>query len=174
MNFYNYIKEENNILSELLSSNDISVFIKKWKNKLTSYGVTEFDLSVHGFERLNHKRNNPPISIEDLDFVLNGFLRKMGSQFKKDVENVKNNTAKKRGFNKKEIPPNNLEFTIKSASKKINFVFVLKQDFKKKGTAIVLPITMLRKKKFKTTKGEEIIVEKKSIRKSWGILYNFR
>lgn len=148
-------------LNERVENSEVASFIRKWKGKLKSYGVTEFDLSVHSFERLNHKRNNPPISVDDLSFVLDGFLRKMGPQFKKDVENVKNNTAKKRGLNKKDIPPNNLEFTVKSNSKKVNFVFVLKQDFKQKGTAIVLPVTMLRKKGFKTTKGEEVIVERR-------------
>lgn len=154
MRFLNYLKEE-------ITDSDITDFIKKWKSRLASFGITEFDISTHGFKRMNHKRNNPPISTEDLSFVLDGFLRKMGAQFKKDVENVKNNTAKKRGKNKQDIPPNNLEFTVKSASKKINLVFVLKQDFKKKGTAIILPMTMMRKKNFKTTKGEEVIVERR-------------
>lgn len=173
MKFYKYLKEhspyvgcepnEQHLLQEEISNEEMKDFIKRWKNKLKSYGVTEFDLSIHSFIRLNHKRNDPPISIEDLDFVLNGFLKKMGTQFKKDVENVKKNIAKKRGLRKQDIPHNNLEFTVKSASKKVNFVFVLKQDRKTKGTAIVLPITMMRKKTFKVNKGEEVIVERRML-----------
>jgi hypothetical protein len=160
MKFYNYINEKT---TEGIGDSEIRDFIKRWKMKLSRYGVTEFDLSIHGFKRLNHERNNPPILIDDLDFVLEAFLKKMGSQFKDDVQNVRNNTAKKRGLNKKQIPPNNLEFTVKSKSKKVNFVFVLKQDFNKKGTAIVLPMTMMRKKSFKVIKGEEVIVERRML-----------
>lgn len=159
MRLYKYLNEREDL--KKISDQEIQDFIKRWKSKLKSYGVTEFDLSTHGFKRMNHERNSPPISVDDLDFVLEGFLRKMGSQFKKDVENVKKNIAKKRGINKQDIPPNNLEFTVKSASKKVNLAFVLKQDRNQKGTAIVLPITMMRKKAFKTIKGEEIIVERR-------------
>jgi hypothetical protein len=156
MRFKQYLTEE-------ITDAEIRDFIKRWKMKLSTYGVTEFDLSIHGFKRLNHERNKPPISVDDLDFVLEGFLKKVGNQFREDVVNVKNNTAKKRGFNKKQIPPNNLEFTVKSKSTKVNFVFVLKQDRHTKNTAIVLPMTIMRKKVFKTTKGEEVIVERRML-----------
>ena len=156
---------EQHELSEMetvVTNQDVAKFISKWKGRFKGYGVTEFDLSDHFLlDRLRDKRNNPPISTDELDFVLSGFLRKMGTQFKKDVENVKNHTAKRRGFNKKAIPENELEFTVSSKSTKVNFVFVLKQDFHQKGTAIVLPMTVMRKKKFKVTKGEEVIVERR-------------
>lgn len=156
MKFKQYLNEE-------ITDSEIKDLISKWKSKLGRYGITNVDLSTHSFKRLNHERNTPPISVEDLDFTLDGFLRKMGSQFKKDIDNVKNHTARKRGIHKEKIPDNNLEFTVKSNKTKTNLVFVLKQDFKKKGTAMVLPITMMRKKNFKTTKGEEIIVERREI-----------
>lgn len=156
MKFLNYLKEE-------ITEAEIADFIKRWKSKFAKYGVTEFELSTHGFKRLNHKRNNPPIDISDLDYLFDAFLKKQRNQFKIDVEKIKNNTAKKRGKNKQDIPPNNLEFTVKSKSKKVNLVFVLKQDKKTKGTAIILPMTMMRKKTFHTTKGEEIIVESREI-----------
>lgn len=154
MRFKKYLTEE-------ISDSEIRNFISRWKFKLKSYGVTEFDLSIHSFKRLNHERNNPPISIDDLDFVLENFLKKIGNQFRNDVNDVRNNTAKRRGINKKQIPPNNIEYTVKSNSKKINLAFVLKQDRNTKNTAIVLPITMIRKNGFKTIKGEEVIVERK-------------
>lgn len=150
----------------VLTNQSVADFINRWKGRFRAYGVTEFDLSDHFLlERLRDKRNNPPISIEEMDFVLEGFLRKMGSQFKRDVENVKNHTAKRRGKNKKELKENELEFTVSSRSTKINFVFVLKQDFHQKGTAIILPITIMRKKNFRVTKGEEVIVERRVL--SW-------
>lgn len=161
------IKQQRKLLEDTIVTNqNIEEFINKWKKRFKLYGVTEFDLSKHFLsERLRHKRNKPPISVEEIDFILEGFLRKMGSQFRRDVENVKNHTSKKRGKNKKDIKENELEFAISSRSTKINFVFVLKQDFHKKGTAIILPITILRKKNFRVTKGEEVIVERRVL--SW-------
>ncbi|MFW9969929.1 MAG: hypothetical protein ACFFDF_06985, partial [Candidatus Odinarchaeota archaeon] len=143
---------------------EIKSFEARWLNKLKSYGLTHFEFSRHVDKlRLNDPRNTPPIEIEELDFVLDGFLKKMGSQLKTDIEKVKNNVAKRRGKNKNDIPPNNLEFTVKSNSKKINFTFALKQNFKTKGTAVIVPITIMRKKGWKTIKGEEIIVERREI-----------
>ena len=157
MRFKNYINEE-------ITSQEAQSFIDNWKSKLKKFGVTEFSLSNHFLrDRLNHPRNKPPISIEEIDFILDGFFKKMGSQFKKDVEDVKNHVAKKRGFNKKEIPENELEFAITSQSTKIKFAFVLKQDFNKKGTAVVLPITIIRHPNFKITKGEQVMVERRKI-----------
>jgi len=83
----------------------------------------------------------------------------MGNQFKDDVSNVKNHTAKRRGINKKQIPENEFEYAVSSNSTQVNFVFVLKQDYHKKGTAIVLPMTIIRKKGFKITKGIHVMVE---------------
>ncbi len=157
MRFQNYLNEE-------ITNPDIKDFESRWKAKLAPFGITNFEFSKHsGKLKLNHDRNKPLVDIEELDYVMNGFIRKMGSQLKKDVVNVKNNTAKKRGIKKQEIPPNNLEFTVKSASNKVNFVFVLKQDRKTKGTAMILPITMMRKKNFKIKKGEEVMVERREI-----------
>lgn len=139
-------------------------FINRWKSKLKSYGVTEVEFSNHFLlDRLNHARNIPSISVKEMDFVLEGFLRKMGSQFKKDVENIKNHTAKRRGVNKKQLKENELEFAVTSNSTNIKFVFVLKQDFHKKGTAVVLPITIIRKKQFKVIKGEQVMVERREL-----------
>jgi hypothetical protein len=144
----------------LITQAEVADFNNRWKSKLKAYGVTEFALSTHfNANRLNHKRNVPPLTIKELDFVLEGFLNKVGIQFKKDVENVKNHTAKRRGVNKNQIPENELEFAITSNSTHVKFVFVLKQDWHKKGTAIVLPMTIIRKKKFRVIKGEQVIVE---------------
>ena len=150
------------LVTEQVTKPEVDEFIFKWKQRFGQYGVTEFELSNHFLlDRLNHPRNNPPISIEEMDFVLEGFLRKVGQQFRKDVENVKNHTAKRRGINKKQIPENELEFAVTSTSTHIKFVFVLKQDFHKKGTAVVLPMTIIRKKKFKVIKGEQVVVERR-------------
>jgi len=157
MRFCKYLTEE-------ITNSDIKEFENRWKAKLKPFGLTNFEFSKHsGKLKLNHDRNKPLVDIEELDFVLDGFIKKMGSQLRKDIENVKNNTAKKRGFKKQDIPPNNLEFTVRSASSKVNFVFVLKQDRKTKGTAMILPMTMMRKKNFKLKKGEEVMVERREI-----------
>ena len=157
------IKETNeDIEKKYVTAEEVKDWITRWKSKLKSYGVTEFDVSNHFLlDRLNHSRNNPPISVKEMDFVLDGFLRKVGSQFKKDVEAVKNHTAKRRGINKKDLKENELEFAVTSISTDIKFVFVLKQDFHKKGTAIVLPVTIIRKKQFRVTKGEQVVVERR-------------
>ena len=147
-------------LRELVTIDVAKDFINRWKAKLKTYGVTEFDLSNHFLlDRLNDKRNTPLISVDELDLVLSGFLRQMGNQFKDDVNNVKNHTAKRRGINKNQIPENEFEYAVSSNSTKVNFVFVLKQDYHKKGTAIVLPMTIIRKKGFKITKGIHVMVE---------------
>ena len=70
-----------------ISHGDAKEFEKRWLSKLKPFGLTAFELSTHfGVERLNHKRNNPPLTIKELDFVLDGFIKKMGSQFKKDID----------------------------------------------------------------------------------------
>lgn len=139
-------------------------FEQRAKSKLKGYGITAFEFSKHvGLDRLHHKRNNPPLEIKELDFVLDGFLRKMGSQFKQDVQKVKDHTLKPRGLKKKELNFNELEFSVTSSSSNVNFTFVLKQDRKKKGTAILLPITVIRKKGFVNNKGEHYIVERRII-----------
>lgn len=158
------LTKQHTSLLEYVDKQGAKDFINRWKNKLKSYGLTEAEFSDHFIiDRLNHKRNNPPITTDELDFLMNGFIKKMGSQFKKDIENVKNHTAKKRGFNKKELNDNEIEYTVSSNSNNINFAFVLKQNFKKKGTAVIVPITILRKKKFRLLKGEQVIVERREL-----------
>ena len=154
MRLQQYLKE---FEKRFITREEAHDFISKWKNKLKNFGVTEFEFSKHfGVDRLNHPRNNPPLAIEELDFMLSGFLQKVGTQFKKDVENVRNHTARRRGLNKKNIPENELEFAIWSKSHKIKFAFVLKQDRHQKGTAIILPLTIIRHKTFKHTQGEAV------------------
>lgn len=151
-------------LKEFVTDEEAQDFIDRWKTKLKIYGVTDFKLSKHFLlDRLNHSRNNPPISVEEMDFIMNGFIQKMSQQFRKDTENVKNHTAKRRGINKKEIPENELEFAVTSQSTKIKFVFALKQDHHKKGTAIVLPVTIIRHPQFRITKGEQVMVERRRL-----------
>jgi len=147
-------------LTELVTNTEVDNFISRWKKIFASYGVNEFELSNHFlYDRLNDKRNNPPITIDEMNLVLNGFLKKMGKQFRVDIESVKNHVAKPRGKNKKDIPFNNLEFAVTSSSTKIKFVFVLKQNFNQKGTAVIVPMTIIRDKTFKIPKGEQIMVE---------------
>jgi len=139
-------------------------FEKRALNKLKVYGITAFEFSKHvGLDRLHHKRNQPPLEIQELDGIIDGFLSKMGSQFKQDIEKVKAHILKPRGVNKKELNFNELEFSVTSTKTKVNFTFVLKQDRKKKGTAILLPITVIRKKGFRNIKGEHYIVERRII-----------
>jgi hypothetical protein len=153
-----------NYLMERIEKSEAQEFVNRWKNKLKGIGLTHVEFSTHFIEdRLNDKRNNPPIEIEELDSIMDGFMRKFGSQFIKDIENVANHTAKKRGFNKKAIPNNEYEFTVTSTSSKVNLVFVLKQDRNKKGTAMILPMTIQRKKNWKVTKGDHIIVERRQL-----------
>lgn len=151
-------------LNEQVEKAEVDKFASKWKSKLAPYGVTNFEVSTHWIkDSLNNSRNNPPISIEELDFILNMFLKKMGSQFKTDVENIKNHTAKKRGLNKNELNNNEYEYVIKSASNHIALPIVLKQDFKKKGTAVIVPVTVQRKKGYKVNKGIEVMVERRCL-----------
>ena len=173
MRFKNYLQED-------VSMADVKEFEKKWLSKLKPMGLTAFEFSTHvGKLRLNRKENIPPITPEELDFVMNAFVNKIGSQLKKDIQAVANNTAKKSHplgvINKNDVPPNNIEYTIKSNSTKINMAMALHQDKKAggsmdnttakqmKGTAVLVPITILRKKGFKTNRGVEVIVERRVI-----------
>ena len=101
-------------------------FEKRALNKLKVYGITAFEFSKHvGLDRLHHKRNQPPLEIQELDGIIDGFLSKMGSQFKQDIEKVKAHILKPRGVNKKELNFNELEFSVTSTKTKVNFTFVL-------------------------------------------------
>jgi hypothetical protein len=172
MRFENYLKEE-------VTMGEVKAFEKKWLSKLRPMGLTAFEFSKHMGSRdfrINRKENIPPITADELDFVMNAFVSKMGSQLKKDIQDVANNTAKKTHpmgvKNKNDIPPNNIEYMIKSASTKINLAIALHQDKKQggemgsvsnkglKGTAVIVPMTILRKKGFKTNRGVEVIVER--------------
>ena len=158
MRFQTFLNEKMD--RNYVTKEETDEFISRWKSKLKSYGITWVEFSTHFImDRLNHTRNNPSIQIDELDYMLNGFLKKVGAQFKKDVDNVKKHISKKRGLNKQEIPDNELEFAITSKSNDVKFVFVLKQDKHKKGTAMILPMTIIRKKKFRITKGEQVMIE---------------
>lgn len=157
MQFLNYLKED-------ISIPEIKAFESRWLSKLKPMGLTNFEFSNHMGKkdfRVNDTRNNPPITADELDFVMNAFVSKVGSQLKKDIQDVANHTAKKKGINKQNIPDNNIEYTIISKSTKINLAIALKQDFKQKGTAVIVPITIQRKKGWKTKQGVEVIVERK-------------
>lgn len=163
MKFKKYLTEKQQ--RDIVTDKQVKEFVSKWRNKMQSKFGATFNFSIHFIkDRLNHPRNKIPISTEEMDFVLNGFLKKMGSQFKKDIEAVKNYRAKPRGKNKKQLNFNELEFVVSSRSTGISFVFVLKQDFHQKNTVVILPITIMRKKKFAVNKGEEVIVERKTIK----------
>jgi len=168
MRFKNYLKED-------VSMGEIKAFENKWFAKLKPMGLTAFEFSSHMGKRdfrVNRSENKPPITADELDFVMNAFVSKMGSTLKKDIQAVANNTAKKKGVDKNNIPPNNIEYTIKSKSTNINLAIALHQDYKQggtigsvsnknlKGTAVIVPITILRKKGFKTKRGVEVIVER--------------
>jgi hypothetical protein len=143
-----------------ISKSEADKFVKTWNSTLKSVFGADFRLSTHFVvDRLNDRRNKPQISICELTFVLNKFFKKFASQFKQDVEDVKNNIAKGRGKNKDKLMRNEFEYVISSRSTGINFVFALKQDRNTKGTALMLPITVMRKKGFGVNKGEQIVVE---------------
>ncbi len=151
-----------NYLNEMVDKSSASGFINRWKNELkNTYGLTHAEFSTHfSNERLNHPRNKPAITIEEMDAILKAFFEKVGPQFKKDVENVKKHIAKPRGKDKKKLNFNELEFTVWNKKSGIKFVFVLKQDRKQKGTAMILPMTVIRdKKKLIHKQGELVEVE---------------
>jgi hypothetical protein len=159
MRFLQYLKED-------VAIPELKDFERRWLNKLKPFGLTHFEFSNHvgkGDFRINHPRNKPPITIKDMDFLMDGFIKKMGSQLRKDIDDVKKHIAKKRGKNKQKIPDNNIEYTIKSQSTKLNMAIALKQNFKEKGTAVILPITIQRKKGYTTKQGVEVIVERREL-----------
>lgn len=147
MRLNKYLKE--------MGGDDSSKFISKWKSELKGYGLTHVEFSTHFIkDRLNHPRNKPPITLEEMDFMVKGFLKKVGTQFRKDIEDVKNHRAKPRGKNRKKLNYNEIEFAIWNPKSTIKFVMVLKQDRKEKGTAMILPMTIIRDKTLKHTQGE--------------------
>ena len=148
------------LLTEFVTKPDADQFVSKWKMRLKTYGITHIEFSTHFFvDRMNHSRNKPPVSIEEMDSMLESFFNKVGSQFKKDVEAVKSHSLKPRGKNKGALNYNELEIAMYNKKSGIKFVIVLKQDRKQKGTAMVLPVTIVRdKNKLIHTQGELIEV----------------
>ena len=54
-------------LVEYIDDKEAQVFIDKWKSKLKTYGLTQMEMTTHFLrDRLNHRRNKPPISIEEI------------------------------------------------------------------------------------------------------------
>lgn len=160
MRFKNYLEKDQ------VSSSEINAFVSEWKNKLKSYGGCDFNLTAHFVkDRLNDPRNTPPVTIEEMNWLLETYLKQYGKSFKQDVENVKNNVAKPRGMNAKQITkeygPNNLEWNVSGKIKdrsKLHIAFVMKQDNKQKGTCVLKPQTIIRTKNKKQTRGEYIEV----------------
>lgn len=143
-----------------ITDKEAGTFAATWRQAMKKFFGVEFDFSTHFVrDSLNHSRNRPLISTCEVNFVLTRFLKKYQHQLKKDVQDVKDGVAKPRGKNRERLKPNELEFVISSATTNINFVFALKNDYGKKGTAVILPVTIMRKPKFKITKGVQVFVE---------------
>jgi hypothetical protein len=156
MRFKKYLSESN----ELISDSELKNFENIWKGKLKQFGLTNFKNSDHFDERIRHTRNVPPISLDELNLAMNAFIRQKGSQLKQDIEQVKKHALKPRGKDKKKLNFNELEFTISSVSTGVNLTLTLKQDRKTKGTAMLLPVTVIRKKKgYFVKQGEQYVVE---------------
>lgn len=160
MRFKDYLNEisfKGYLKKQEISKPEINRFVSDINSKIKQYGAT-FTLTNHFVnDRINDPRNNPPLTLAEIEWVMRQWFKENETLFKKDVENVKNNIAKPRGENKKQIPFNNLEWTASGKIKDRNFVhvvFALRQDREKKGTAILLPQTIIRTKNKKVTKGE--------------------
>ena len=155
MRFKNYLDKQE------ISGAEVSKFVSEWKGKMKSYGC-DFQLTKHFvMDRLNDKRNTPSVTVEEMNWLMESYLKQYGKIFKQDVENVKNNIAKPRGTNAKavtkEYGPNNLEWTVSGSIKdrsNLHMVFVMKQDNNQKGTCVLKPQTVIRTKNKKVTRGE--------------------
>ncbi len=154
MRLGNYIKE--------MTEAEVASFKNKWRKEVNKYGA-ELKGSEHfDKERLNHPRNKPSITAEELDWLLESWFKKHSAQFKIDVENVKKNIARPRGINKKRIPHNNLEWTISGSVKDRNSVHIVlalrqlkdNQGRGTKGTAILVIQSVIRTRNKKVTMGE--------------------
>ena len=137
-------------------------FVNRWRKEVNKYGA-ELKGSEHfEEERLNHPRNKPPITTEELGWLLGTWFEKHSAQFKIDIENVKKNIARPRGINKKRIPHNNLEWTISGSVKDRNSVHIVlalrqlkdQQGKGTKGTAILVIQSVIRTRNKKVTMGE--------------------
>jgi hypothetical protein len=147
---------------EDVTTQEASTFVNTYRTAMRKLFGVEFEFSNHFVrDRLNDPRNKPLISICEVQFVLNGFLKKYQGQLKTDIEAVKNGTVKPRGKNKERLKPGELEFVISSRSTFINIAFVLKQDHGRRGTAVILPITLIRKPAFQNNKGVQVFIEGK-------------
>lgn len=149
-------------LGKYLTDKEATDFKNKWRKEVNKYGA-ELKGSEHfDKDRLNDPRNKPPITTEELGWLLGSWFDKHGAQFKKDVDDVKKNIARPRGINKKRIPHNNLEWTISGSVKdrnKVHIVLALRQlkdqqGKGSKGTAILVIQSVIRTRKKKVTMGE--------------------
>jgi hypothetical protein len=151
-----------NYLNEEVTEGEALRFKHKWRQELNRYGV-EIKGSEHfDKDRLNDPRNKPPITLEELDWLLSVWFNKHKEQFKKDVEDIKKNIARPRGINKKRIPHNNLEWTISGSVKDRNNIHIVlalrqlkdQQGKGTKGTAILVIQSVIRTRNKKVTMGE--------------------
>lgn len=146
-----------------ISHEDAQNFTTAWRNVVTKvFGATDFRMTVHFLQdRMNSDRNVEPISTCELSMMLNQFFAKNRDQFKKDVKAVKDGTAIARGKNTHKIPKGEMEFVITSKSRRVNLVLALRPERgrNRKGTAVLLPVTVQRKKPWNVTKGEQFFVE---------------
>lgn len=159
MRFKKYLNEISfrGYIQKDISKSEINKFVSDMNSKVKRYGA-KFELTNHFVnERLNDTRNVPPLTLREIEWVMRQWFKENETLFKRDVENIKNNIAKPRGINNKQIPYNNLEWTASGKIKDRNFVhvvFALRQDGGQKGTALLLPQTIIRTKNKKVTKGE--------------------
>lgn len=145
----------------VISPKEADNFRKRWREFFSTALGAEFNLSNHWSDRLIHDRNGKPITVPELDQLFKSFLSnpQYVSRLKADIKDVKNGVARPRGKAVDKIPSNNIEMVIQSKSSNIAFPFVIKQDFNKKGTAIIVPMTIMRKAGFVVNKGERVVVE---------------
>lgn len=142
------------------SKTQIRGFIDAWKTACRKFFDSAFDLSNHFlYDRLTHERNYKDISTCELTFVFNKFFKANVSMVKQDAQAVKDGTAVPRGRRREEMKDNELEYVVSSRSTDIHVVLVLKRDRGKAGTSVLLPVTIMRQRRFRASKGQHFIVE---------------
>lgn len=145
----------------VITSKEARTMIKELSLAFDRFGLN-FNFSTHvAVDRLSSSRNDPPISKCEFDFVMAAFIKKWANQINGVVRDITAGKLVMKGKGAKAIPPNEFEGVITSSSTNINIAFAIKKDTVpgRKHELVFLPITVIRKRSFKITKGVRVYVE---------------
>ncbi len=137
----------------------VNKLIAKYSNAFGLFKLG-FNISAHVlWDRLNHPRNKPAITVEELDSILSNFIRKKKAQLIDDSNAVSVGMVVPRGKNTNRIRPGNFEYVLISKKTKVVIVLSVQPNSRGHMLARVNIITVMRKAGFQVSQGETVLLE---------------